>query len=147
MLVVAVSAVLCVVVVVLVTMHCLVYAMKADQQRQLLPKGLPKEWDISVREVERCLEADVFLDGCPWWPPLRSHQPFIMFKMFAFAEATGQKEIGPFTRAGDCLPPNETWWQSLPPWDSLAPAHPGNEIRKINNKVLSAEEGAQCQSM
>ena len=47
---------------------------------------------ISVREAERCLDADVFLDEHPRWPPLGSHCQYIMHQMFAYAKAMGQLE-------------------------------------------------------
>ena len=78
-------------------------------------KKLAQETGISVREAERYLDANVFLDECLRWPPLGSHHPFIMHW-----KPQGKKStIGPFIRASDSPPPNETWGWSLPPWNSL----------------------------
>ena len=46
-------------------------------------KRLAQEVGISVREAERCLEADVFLDKYPRWEPGRLHCPFLLQQMFA----------------------------------------------------------------
>ena len=55
-------------------------------------KKLAQETGISVREAERHLDTDMFLEECLRWPLLRSHCPFIMHWMFGHAKATGQKE-------------------------------------------------------
>ena len=91
MLVVAISVMLCVVVV-LVTMHCLVYITESHPvQKQQSAKKLAQEVGISVREVVRCLEADVFLDKYLRWEPGGLHHPFLLQWMFAHVEATRQK--------------------------------------------------------
>ena len=87
MLVVAISVMLCVVVV-LVTMHCLAYIMKPTCQTAA-SKELAHKVGICVREVEGCLEADVFLDKYPWWEPGGLHHPFLLQWMFTHIEATG----------------------------------------------------------
>ena len=47
---------------------------------------------ISVQEVEIHLDANVFLDEYLRWEPHGFHHPFLLQRMFAHAEATGQKE-------------------------------------------------------
>ena len=44
---------------------------------------------IFVREAERHLDADVFLDEYLWWEPGGLHCPFLLQQMFAHAKATG----------------------------------------------------------
>ena len=55
-------------------------------------KKLAQETGISVREMERYLDIDMFLDEYPRWEPGGLHHPFLLQWMFAHAEATGQKE-------------------------------------------------------
>ena len=55
-------------------------------------KKLAQETGISVREAERHLDANVFLDKYLRWVPLGSHCPFLLHQMFTHAAATGQKE-------------------------------------------------------
>ena len=55
-------------------------------------KKLAQEVGISVREAERCLEADVFLDEYPKWEPGGLHHPLLLQQTFADVKTTGQKE-------------------------------------------------------
>ena len=47
---------------------------------------------ISVREVERCLDTDLFLDEYLRWESGRPHHPYILQWMFAQAETIGLKK-------------------------------------------------------
>ena len=47
---------------------------------------------ISVREVEWCLDAELFLDEYPRWESDRPHHPYILQWMFAHAETAVRKE-------------------------------------------------------
>ena len=71
-------------------------------------KKLAQEVGSSVREVERHLEADVFLDEYPRWEPGRLHYPFLLQWMFAHAKATGQKEQDHAINWG-CQQPSPEW--------------------------------------
>ena len=65
---------------------------------------------ISVREAERCINADLFLDEYPRWESGGPHYPYILQQMFAHIETAGQKEH-------DCA----ICWgcqQPLPEWDA-----------------------------
>ena len=55
-------------------------------------KKLGAEKGISVQEVERRLDAKLFLDEIPKWEPGRPHCPSLYQRMFAHAEAIGLKE-------------------------------------------------------
>ena len=55
-------------------------------------KELAQEMGISVREAERCLDANVFLDEYLRWEPDELHCLFLLQWMFTHAEATGQKK-------------------------------------------------------
>ena len=55
-------------------------------------KKLWAEKGISVREAEWRLDANIFLDEIPRWEPSEPHHPYLYQRMFAHAEATGQKE-------------------------------------------------------
>ena len=43
-------------------------------------------------EVERWLDAQLFLDEIPKWQPGRAHHSLLYQKMFAHMKAVGQKE-------------------------------------------------------
>ena len=99
-------------------------------------KKLAQETGISFREVERYLDANVFLDKDPRWVPLGSHCPFLLHQMFTHATATGQKEHG-HTIYWD-------WWQPSPEWDLgvepsamdlVGPQMSWAKIRVIYNEV------------
>ena len=65
---------------------------------------------ILVREVERCLDAYLFLDEYPRWESGGPHCPYILQWMFAHMETAEQKEY-------DC----RIWQghqQSMPKWDA-----------------------------
>ena len=47
---------------------------------------------ISMRKVERHLDADLFLDEYLRWESGRPHHPYILQQMFAHAETTGQRQ-------------------------------------------------------
>ena len=95
--------------------------MRSTQQNQQLPRSWPKRQAFSVREAERHLDADVFLDKCLRWPPLRSHCPFIMHQMFTHAKAMGQKEHD-WAICQDWQQPSpkqDLGAESLPTWNLL----------------------------
>ena len=52
-------------------------------------KKLGAEKNISVREVERRLDANLFLDEIPRWEPGGSYHPFLFQRMFTHTEAPG----------------------------------------------------------
>ena len=79
------------IVVVLVTMPLLSLHYESHPAKMATTKKLAQEVGILVREAERCLEADVFLDKYPRWEPSGLHHLFLLQQMFAHAEATGQK--------------------------------------------------------
>ena len=54
-------------------------------------KRLNEEMSISVREVERLLDAYVYLEEHLWWVPCGLHHQFLLQKMFLYAMAMGQK--------------------------------------------------------
>ena len=124
------------VVVILVTTHCLVYVTAETTAT----KKLAQETGISVRQAERCLDANVFLDECLRWAPLRTHHPFIMHEMFAHVEVTGQREHD----WAICL----GWWQPSPKWDLgvesstmdlISLGTPWDEISVIYNEVYQLQ--------
>ena len=55
-------------------------------------KRLGAEKNISVREMERRLDAKLFLDEICKWEPSGCHCPLLFQRMFTHAEASGQKE-------------------------------------------------------
>ena len=55
-------------------------------------KRLVGERGISVREVERWLGTNVYLEEHQWWVPSRLHCQFLLQQMFLHATATGQRE-------------------------------------------------------
>ena len=55
-------------------------------------KRLGAEKGILVREAERRLDTNLFLDEIPRWEPGGPHCPFLYQRMFTHAEATRQKE-------------------------------------------------------
>ena len=55
-------------------------------------KRLVEEMGILVTEVERQLDADVYLEEHHQWVPCRLHCQFILQRMFLHAVAMGQKE-------------------------------------------------------
>ena len=79
-------------------------------------KKLAQEVGISVREVERHPEADVFLDKFLSWEPGRIHHPFLLWWMFTHMEATRQKEDDHAICQGH--------WQPLPEQDLSAESTP-----------------------
>ena len=55
-------------------------------------KKLGAEKDISVWEVERRLDAKLFLDEIPKWEPSGPQHPFLYQKMFAHVKAIDLKD-------------------------------------------------------
>ena len=55
-------------------------------------KRLAEEKGILVRDVERQLDTDVYLEENHWWVPCRLHCQFMLQRMFLHAAAIGQKE-------------------------------------------------------
>ena len=47
--------------------------------------------DISVWEVDQCLDTDLFLEEIPRWASGGPHCPYLLHKMFVHAEAVGWK--------------------------------------------------------
>ena len=95
-------------------------------------KKLAQEVGISVREVERCLEADVFLDKYLRWEPGGIHHPFLLQWMFSHAEAAGQKEQDHAICWG-C-------WQPLPKRDLSAEVPPKKRFEGCTMKYISWKE-------
>ena len=54
-------------------------------------KKFMEEEGASMREVERWLDVDAFLDECLHWGHCWLCHPFLMHQMFTHAMATGQK--------------------------------------------------------
>ena len=79
-------------------------------------KKLAQEVGISVREAERHLEVDVFLDKYPRWEPGRLHCLFLLQWMLTHARATRQKEQDHAIHWGHQQP--------LPEWDLSAEVPP-----------------------
>ena len=65
--------------------------MTTAKQKTATPKRLAMEKSISVREVERQLDADTHLEEYQWWVPGRLLQGFL-HQMFLHATATSQSE-------------------------------------------------------
>ena len=51
-----------------------------------------EEEGLSLREVERAIEAELFLDKYPWWGLGTPYQMVILHEMFLHAAGWGQKE-------------------------------------------------------
>ena len=96
-------------VVILVTTHYLVWSMRAIWPELMLPKGWQKKKNISVWEVERQLDGDVYLTECQCWVPFGLHCSFLLHRMFVHAAAMGQKEH-------DCAI-HHGRWEPSPAWD------------------------------
>ena len=73
---------------------------------------MAQEVGIFVREAERHLEADVFLDEYLRWEPGGLHHPFLLQQMFTHMEATRWKEWDHAICQG--------YWQPSPEWDLSA---------------------------
>ena len=104
-------------------------------------KKLTEEEDVSVREVERQLDADAFLDECPCWGHHWLYRMFLMLWMFAHAMATGQNEHDWAIHQG--------WWPPSPKWllgaepsamDLIGPEMSWAEIRVIYNDVYQLQK-------
>ena len=67
-----------------------------------------------MREVERCLDANLFLDEYLRWEAGRLHHPYVVQCMFAHTEAAGWKEHD-CTICRGCQQP-------LPKWDATVEA-------------------------
>ena len=74
-------------------------------------KKLAKEEGIFVREAERQLDADTFLDKYLRWEPHGCHCLFLIYQIFAHAVATGQKEYNQAVHQG--------WQQPSPEQDLI----------------------------
>ena len=72
-------------------------------------KRLAEEKGISVRESERWLNANMYLEEHHWWAPCRLHHQFPLQRMFLHAVAMGQKEYD----YAICQCQQEPW----PEWD------------------------------
>ena len=82
---------------------------KSCPAKTAVTKKLAQEAGISVREAERCLEADVFLDEYLRWEPGRLHHLFLLQWIYTHAQATRQKECDHAICWGHQQP--------LPEWD------------------------------
>ena len=80
------------IVVVLVIMHYLTSDTTTEQGKTATAKKLGAERGISVRDMERRLDANLFLDEIPRWEPSGPHHLYLYQRMFAHAEAISQKE-------------------------------------------------------
>ena len=45
----------------------------------------PEEEGLTIREAERVVESEMFLDEYPWWELRTPHQTVILHKMFLHA--------------------------------------------------------------
>ena len=52
-----------------------------------------EEEGLSIREVERVIESEMFLDEYPRWELGTPHQTVILHEMFLHAAERGQKEV------------------------------------------------------
>ena len=101
---------------------------------------LAKEEGISVREAERQLDTNGFLDEYLRWEPCGLHHPFLIHQMFAHTVATGWREY-------DLAIP-QGWWQPSPEWnlsvkppaiELLGPISMIGEIRGVYNEVYQLQ--------
>ena len=65
---------------------------KSWPAKTVAAKKLARETGVSVREVERQLDAYLFLDEIPRWESGGLHCPYLLQRMFAQTENVGQKE-------------------------------------------------------
>ena len=65
-----------------------------------------EEEGLSIREAERVIKSEMFLDEYPWWELRTSHQTVILHKMFLHAMEQGQKEAEQMHHQGhqSCIP-------------------------------------------
>ena len=52
-----------------------------------------EEEGLSIREAERVVKSEMFLDEYPWWELRTPHQIVILHEMFLHAVEWGQKEV------------------------------------------------------
>ena len=70
-------------------------------------KRLGAEEGILVREAERRLDANLFLDEIPRWEPSGPHHPYLYQRMFTHVEPAGWKEYNCWVHWGHQQPSPE----------------------------------------
>ena len=132
--VVTVLVMLCIII--LVTMHYLIYATKAGQRKPLMLRdwGLRKiyqwgRWNGSW-------DADIFLDEYQKWGPQSLQRPFILHQMFCHVTIHGKREHDRAIHWGQ-RQPSPKWHlkAEVPTMDLVQPTMLQADIRNIYNDV------------
>ena len=105
-------------------------------------KKLAQEVGISVREVERSIYSDLFLDEYPRWEPGEPHHLHILQQMFALAETNGQKEHNCAICLGHQQPSSERDANvETPTIDLVGYRTTREKIRTLYNEVYQLKGG------
>ena len=94
-------------------------------------KKLMEEEGASMREAERWLDTNAFLDKCPHWGHCMLYCPFLIHWMFTHTTQGERNMTGPLARVSDSPPSNKIWGQNHPLW-----SHWSRDILSLNQGDL-----------